>query len=84
LPLKRVNGYNIVVYFQNCQMNHSVIHAVISLDARYDGNKTATQAANLTNVTLTQDDTEDGGSPQSGTQYYGTLLTYHKADKISQ
>ncbi|CAB4031841.1 E3 ubiquitin- ligase parkin isoform X1 [Paramuricea clavata] len=59
----------------NCQMNHSVIHAVISLDATYDGNKTATQAANLTNVTLTQDDAEDGGSPQSGTQYYGTLLT---------
>ena len=77
-----VNGCNIVVYFQNCQMNHSVIHAVISLDATYDGNKTATQAANLTNVTLTQDDAEDGGSPQSGTQYYGTLLKYHKADKI--
>ncbi|CAB4031840.1 E3 ubiquitin- ligase parkin-like [Paramuricea clavata] len=54
----------------NCQMNHSVIHAVISLDATYDGNKTATQAANLTNVTLTQDDAEDGGSPQSGRQSY--------------
>ena len=65
-------------------MNHSVIHVVISLDATYDGNKTATQAANLTNVTLTQDNTEDGGSgsSQSGTQYYGTFLTYHKADKI--
>ena len=63
-------------------MNHSVIQAVISLDATYDGNKTATQAANLTNVSLIQDDAEDGGSSQSGTQYYDTLLTYHKPDKI--
>ena len=43
-------------------MNHSVINAVISLDATYDGNKTATQAANLTNVSLTHDNAEDGGS----------------------
>ena len=63
-------------------MNHSVIQAVMSLDATYDGNKTATQAANLTNVSLTHDDTEDGGSSKSCTQYYYTLLTYHKPDKI--
>ena len=56
-----------LMYFQNCEMNHSVIHAVqkLSLNATYHP---GSQPLSLINVTLTQDEeNETDGPTQSST-----------------
>ena len=63
--------------FQDCEMNHSVIHAVekLSLDVTYDGNS-GMQPPSLTNITLTkEDENETDGSPQSGIHYNQVFTT---------
>jgi hypothetical protein len=57
------------MYFQICEMNHSVIHAVerLSLDASYNTTAPETQPHSLTNITLTQDDEIDDDGSESGT-----------------
>ena len=55
---------------ENCEMNHSVIHAVekLSLNATYDP---GSQPLSLININLTQDeDNETDGPSQSGKQSY--------------
>ncbi len=62
----------ILLSFQNCEMNHSVIHAVekLSLDVTYNPSNGRMQPHSLTNVTLTkEDENETDGSPQSGIHY---------------